>query len=213
MLLSAYEQGIFPWYSEGEPILWHSPDPRFVIDRKDFRVPKSVKKVLNRGEFAVTFDRAFDRVIRACKEVERAGQSGTWITDEMEEAYVELHRLGYAHSAEVWLRDSSRSNGNDGNEDVLVGGLYGVSLGRVYFGESMFSARSNASKVGFVTLARRLFDEELAFEIIDSQVYTEHVERFGAEEIPRERYLGRLEKALRKPTLRGSWSRYEVSPQ
>lgn len=221
MLLSAYEQGIFPWYSQGEPILWHSPEPRFVLSPNDFRIPKSVRKVANRGIYSVTFDRAFAWVIEGCKNVERAGQSGTWITDEMEAAYTALHRLGYAHSVEVWLPEEKGDAGPapapeevmEGQElrrrdrSILAGGLYGVSLGSIYFGESMFSRRSNASKVGFVTLARRLF--ELGFELIDSQVYTEHLARFGAREIPREEYLGQLEKALQGETLRGSWSEYE----
>lgn len=222
MLLSAYEQGIFPWYSEGEPILWHSPEPRFVLEPADFRIPKSLRKIINRGIYSVTFDREFPAVIAACKSVERTGQSGTWITDEMESAYTELHRLGYAHSAEVWLpeeladslpRPPSAELPEEGEElfrrerGVLVGGLYGVSLGSIYFGESMFSLRSDASKVGFVTLARRVF--ELGFDLVDSQVYTEHLARFGAKEISREEYLARLKAALQKPALRGSWTAYE----
>lgn len=205
MLLSAYEQGIFPWYSEGEPILWHSPEPRFVLEPRDLRIPKSLRKVLNRGIYSVTFDRNFSSVIWGCKKADRAGQSGTWITDEMESAYIELHRLGYAHSVEVWVGEEEERFGRE--ERALAGGLYGVSLGSIYFGESMFSRRSDASKVGFVTLARRLY--ELGFELIDSQVYTEHLARFGAREISREVYLERLEKALEKPTLKGSWSGYE----
>jgi leucyl/phenylalanyl-tRNA--protein transferase len=221
MLLSAYEQGIFPWYSEGEPILWHSPEPRFVLEPAEFRIPKSVRRVRNRGIYVITFDRAFAWVIRGCKNVERAGQSGTWITEEMEAAYTELHRLGYAHSVEVWLPEDRLQEVPapasevvmEGQElsrredHVLVGGLYGVSLGRIYFGESMFSRRSDASKVGFVSLARQLF--EFGFELIDSQVYTEHLARFGAKEIPREEYLRRLEEALQGETLRGSWTPYE----
>ncbi|MFP4424888.1 MAG: leucyl/phenylalanyl-tRNA--protein transferase [Spirochaetaceae bacterium] len=223
MLLSAYEQGIFPWYSEGEPILWHSPEPRFVLEPGDFRVPKSVRKIISRGIYSVTFDREFSAVIAGCKNVERAGQSGTWITDEMESAYTELHRLGYAHSAEVWLSEelldtlpTPPSVELLGGEEelllrreggVLVGGLYGVSLGSIYFGESMFSLRSDASKVGFVTLARTLFD--LDYDLLDSQVYTEHLARFGAKEIPREEYLERLKEALRRPALRGPWTEYE----
>lgn len=198
MLLSAYEQGIFPWYSEGEPILWHSPEPRFVLEPADFHIPKSLRKVLNRNPFSVTFDRDFSAVIGACKAIERAGQPGTWITDEMESAYLELHRLGFAHSVEVW--------GSRDEDGSLVGGLYGVSLGGVYFGESMFSHRSDASKVGFVTLTRRLF--ELGFGLIDSQVYTEHVARFGAREISREQYLDRLKELLELPTRRGCWSQF-----
>lgn len=226
MLLSAYEQGIFPWYSEGEPILWHSPEPRFVLEPDSFRTPKSLRKVLNRGVYSVTFDREFPAVIAGCKGAERLGQSGTWITDEMEAAYTALHRLGYAHSVEVWLPEdrldarpapATAEPTDRGAEQlfhregsVLVGGLYGVSLGSIYFGESMFSQRSDASKVGFVTLARRLF--ELDFDFIDSQVYTEHLARFGAREIPREEYLERLERALERPSLRGSWAAYEPGP-
>lgn len=197
MLLSAYEQGIFPWYSQGEPILWHSPEPRFVLFPTDLHVSRRLERTLRSSSFRVTFDRAFSEVIAGCKKIERLGQAGTWITNEMEEAYTGLHELGFAHSVEVW------------EEDELAGGLYGVSLGRIYFGESMFARVPDASKVGFVTLARRLFD--LDFALIDSQVYTDHLARFGAREIPRERYLSLLAEALEGETLRGSWSRYEPS--
>ncbi|MFP4330917.1 MAG: leucyl/phenylalanyl-tRNA--protein transferase [Spirochaetaceae bacterium] len=195
MLLSAYEQGIFPWYSEGEPILWHSPQPRFVLFPEEFHVSRRLRRTVRGNSFTVTFDRDFPQVIAGCKKIERLGQAGTWITDEMEAAYTELHELGYAHSVEVW------------RGDTLAGGLYGVSLGQIYFGESMFAQQRDASKVGFVTLADRLFG--LGFRLIDSQVYTDHLARFGAREIPRDRYLALLDEALDGETLRGSWSRYE----
>jgi leucyl/phenylalanyl-tRNA--protein transferase len=142
-LLLAYRTGIFPWYHEGLPILWHSPDPRCVIPTDGVHVSRSLARVLRQRQYQVRYDHAFTRVIRACKQAERPGQDGTWITDEMEEAYVKLHELGYAHSVESYF---------DGE---LSGGLYGVALGRMFFGESMFSWRSNASKVALVTLAKR----------------------------------------------------------
>jgi leucyl/phenylalanyl-tRNA--protein transferase len=190
-LLAAYSQGIFPWYSAGQPILWHSPDPRFVIEPARLHVPASLKKTVRRGTYEVRFDTAFAEVIGACGEVPRAGQNGTWITDEMRDAYVELHRLGLAHSAEAW------------KDGALQGGLYGVSLGSAFFGESMFARAPDASKVAFVTLVEWLRGKN--FNLIDCQVYTDHLARFGAEMWPRERFLGALEKALEGQTLRGPW--------
>ena len=165
-LLRAYRHGIFPWYSEGEPILWHSPDPRFVLTHDAFHVPRSLRRTIKNGSFELTMDEAFAEVMHACSISPRAGQSGTWITEEMKAAYGELHRLGYAHSVEVWR----------GGE--LVGGLYGVSIGAAYFGESMFARVSDASKVGFVALVEQL--AKWGLTLIDCQVYTEHLERFGA---------------------------------
>jgi leucyl/phenylalanyl-tRNA--protein transferase len=191
MLLSAYSQGIFPWFSEHDPILWWSPDPRFVLFPEKLHVSKTMRKFLRRTDLAFTADTAFSEVIRACARVPRDGQDGTWITTEMEAAYAEMHTLGYAHSVEVW-------SGAD-----LVGGLYGVSLGNIFFGESMFSHVSNASKAAFIRFVRRLTD--LGFDLIDSQVYTNHLERLGAEEIPRSRYLELLRRGLTRPTLKGSW--------
>ncbi len=191
-LLLAYSMGIFPWYEEGLPILWHSPDPRMVLEAPRLHVPRSLRKILKHRPFQVTFDTAFAEVIEACAGAHRPGQEGTWITDEMQKAYVELHRLGFAHSAEAW----------DGPQ--LVGGVYGVSLGAVFFGESMFARAPDASKIAFVTLVPRL--QSLGIELIDCQVHTEHLERFGAEEWPRARFLAALEEALEKPTRQGSWS-------
>lgn len=191
-LLLAYRSGIFPWFSTGDPILWWSPDPRMILEIKELKVSKSMKKVLKQGQFAVTFDRDFSSVIQACQEIPRQGQRGTWITDEMKGAYIELHRQGYAHSVEVW------------QDNQLVGGLYGVSLGKGFFGESMFARISNASKVGFITLVRWL--EKQGFSWIDCQVYTPHLASLGAKEIHREHFLRRLEKAVAQPTLKGSWS-------
>src|SRR5205823_2060922 len=154
------------WYSTGQPILWHSPDPRFVLEPEKLHVAASLKKTVRRGTFEVRLDGAFAEVITACGEVPRAGQRGTWITPEMKDAYVELHRLGLAHSAESW---------QDGK---LVGGLYGVSLGSAFFGERMFARAPDASKVAFVTLIEWLRGKN--FTLIDCQVHTEHLARFGA---------------------------------
>jgi leucyl/phenylalanyl-tRNA--protein transferase len=190
-LLFAYSLGIFPWYSEGEPILWWSPDPRMVLFPDNLKVSRSLKKVLKNKGFEVYFDRDFEKVINMCASVPRPGQEGTWLTDEMIKAYIKLHHLGFAHSVEVYL------NGE------LVGGLYGVSLGGTFFGESMFHTVSDASKVAFVHLVKKL--KEYDFDMIDCQQSTPHMARFGAEEIPRERFLSLLEKSLKKETLRGSW--------
>jgi leucyl/phenylalanyl-tRNA---protein transferase len=192
-LLNAYALGIFPWYSEGQPILWHSPNPRFVLEPAKFHVPRSLKKTINRGLFEVRFDTAFEQVIDACASTSRPGQDGTWITDEMRDAYVELHRLGFAHSAESW------------QEGQLVGGLYGVSLGSAFYGESMFAHVSEASKVAFAVLVEQLI--AWGFTLIDCQQETEHLARFGAEAWRRKRFLADLEKALEAPTRRGRWTR------
>lgn len=191
MLLSAYEQGIFPWYSGSEPILWWSPDPRFVLYIERLHVPKRLARTLKKREFTFTVDRAFDTVIEACGSVPRPGQEGTWITREMLEGYCELHKLGFAHSLEVY------------REGELVGGLYGVSLGDIFFGESMFSEVPNASKAGFVTLVRAL--EAANYRLIDCQVYTSHLARFGAEQIPRDQFLRELWSGLKRPTWVGPW--------
>jgi leucyl/phenylalanyl-tRNA--protein transferase len=191
-LLAAYRRGIFPWYSEGQPILWHSPDPRFVLEPSKIHVPRSLRKVMNRGAYEVRYDTAFPLVIAACARMPRPGQYGTWITREMEAAYARLHRMGYAHSVESW------ANGQ------LLGGLYGVSLGAVFYGESMFSLAPDASKVAFATLAQRL--QGWGFELIDCQVETEHLSRFGAEHWPRARFIQALGRALQAPTRQGPWT-------
>lgn len=174
-ILSAYRQGIFPWFSPGQPILWWSPDPRAVLLPEKLKVSRSLRKTINKGSFQVTFDTAFEQVIRACATTPRRGQPGTWITEEMQQAYIKLHRMGYAHSAESW------------SGDELVGGLYGLRLGRVFYGESMFSRRTDASKVAFVHLVRKLQEEGVM--LIDCQVTTDHLLSLGAEEIPRRRFI------------------------
>ena len=190
-LLEAYRLGIFPWYSDDQPILWWSPDPRLTLDLKDFKISRSLGKTLRKKIFSVTFDRAFEAVIQACSSVPREAQSGTWITQEMQEAYISLHGLGYAHSVESW---------QDGK---LVGGLYGVSLGKAFFGESMFHVQTDASKVALASLVEKLTNWD--FHFIDSQMTTEHMLRFGAKELPRRVFLKRLQAALHHPTQRGRW--------
>lgn len=201
-LIHAYASGIFPWYSEGEPILWHSPDPRFVLTHDSFRVPKSLARVIRSQRYRVTMDTAFERVVDACASVPRTGQRGTWITEDMKTAYAELHREGFAHSVEAWR--CGPEGGEDDNGAELIGGLYGVSIGAAYFGESMFSRASDASKVAFVALMRQLAAWNIT--LIDCQVETEHLARFGATSWPRERYLEALRGAVRSPTRRGPWS-------
>lgn len=190
-LLDAYGKGVFPWYQEA-PILWFSPDPRMVLLPEELRVSRSLRRVLNKDLFEVRFDTAFELVIAACAAVPRPGQSGTWINTDMVRAYGELHRRGYAHSCESW---------RDGR---LVGGLYGVSLGGAFFGESMFSLQPEASKVAFVRLSERL--SGWSFTLVDCQIHTDHLARFGARELPRGEFLQRLADALRLPTRRGSWA-------
>lgn len=191
-LLLAYGQGIFPWYSEGEPILWWSPDPRLVLHPRAIHVSRSLKRTLNKAVFRVTMDRAFDRVIRACAQSRRKSGEGTWIGADMIHAYGRLHHMGFAHSVEAW----------QGEE--LAGGLYGVSLGGCFFGESMFTSISNASKVAFVHLARQLSD--WSFTLIDCQVTTGHLLRFGAREVARTVFVDQLNLALRMPTRKGRWT-------
>jgi leucyl/phenylalanyl-tRNA--protein transferase len=188
-LLLAYSMGIFPW--EGHPLRWHSPDPRMVLLASELHVSRSLEKTLRRGIFRVTFDTAFTDVMVACASAARPGQQGTWITPEMVDSYSELHRRGVGHSAETW----------DG--DALVGGLYGLSLGTAFFGESMFAHTSDASKVAFVRLVRQL--ERWGIPLIDCQVHTPHLAGLGAREWPRRVYLEALRSALEKPTRLGPW--------
>lgn len=190
-LLLAYSSGIFPWYNEGEPIIWWSPDPRFVLYPENLRISKSMKKVLRDEKFQITMDTSFEEVVRSCQKIKREGQNGTWITEEMLQAYVDLHQAGFAHSVEVW------------EDKILVGGLYGVSLGRCFFGESMFAKVSNASKTGFITLVKELHNR--GFKMIDCQVHTQHLESLGAVSIPRSNFEKELRDHLQHPTLRGSW--------
>lgn len=197
VLLSAYETGIFPWFGPDDPILWWSPDPRFVLFPQELHVPRSLKKLLRKTPFTYSWDTRFDEVISLCSSQPRPGQDGTWITGEMAEAYRELHRLGYAHSLEVW------------REGELAGGLYGVSLGKMFFGESMFSLVSGASKAAFVVLTRTL--EGQGFPLVDCQVHTPHLEALGAREIPRGDFLNLLDRALEEETLRGSWTGRDIA--
>jgi len=192
-LVLAYSSGIFPWPTEGFPLLWHSPDPRFVLWGPELHVSKSLKKAIRRQPYRYTLDTDFHAVISACAEAPRPGQDGTWITSEMMAAYGRLHQLGFAHSVEAW---------DEAGE--LVGGLYGVSLGGAYFGESMFARKPEASKIGFVLLVQQL--QRWGIDLIDAQVHTAHLERFGAAHWPRKRYLDQLEVSLRAPTKRGPWA-------
>ncbi len=191
-LLLAYRMGIFPWFSDNEPIMWWSPDPRLVLYPGEIRVSRTLKKIIKKGMFRVTMDQAFAQVIHQCAQVRRKKNAGTWIVNAMIDAYCELHDSGFAHSVEAWCNDE------------LAGGLYGVSLGRCFFGESMFTRVSNASNVALVKLVEYL--DELSFDLIDCQVNTEHMVRFGARTIPRSLFLQQLGKSLEMPTLRGKWS-------
>jgi leucyl/phenylalanyl-tRNA---protein transferase len=180
-LLEAYRHGIFPWFSEGEPILWWSPDPRMVLFPNEFKVSHSLRKTLRNGRHEVRFDSAFEQVMRACA-APREGASGTWIHEEMISAYCELHRLGYAHSVETWM------NGE------LAGGLYGIALGGMFYGESMFSRRTDASKIALAHLAVQL--ERWDFGMIDCQMNTPHLASLGAREIPRKDFIARLQDLI-----------------
>jgi leucyl/phenylalanyl-tRNA--protein transferase len=191
-LLTAYAAGVFPWYGPDSPILWWSPDPRLVLVPERLHVPRSLERTRRRGTYRVTCDTAFERVIRACAETGRPGQEGTWITEAMIRAYLRLHHEGFAHSFEAW------------EGEALAGGLYGVSLGAAFFGESMFARRPDASKLAFVASVE--FLQLRGIRLVDCQVRTDHLVRFGAEEWPRERFLEALEQALVVPTQRGAWA-------
>ncbi|MDR1024508.1 MAG: leucyl/phenylalanyl-tRNA--protein transferase [Treponema sp.] len=182
MLLSAYEQGIFPWYNPEDPLIWQSPDPRFVIFPENLHISASMEKILRQGKFSVSFNRDFLGVIRGCAAIDRPGQGGTWISRDIIEAYTELHHLGWAHSAESW---------QDGE---LAGGCYGIRLGSIFCGESMFARRSNASKAAFLSLAQYLFDDGVRF--IDCQVPTEHLRSLGGRELDRPEFLALLKETL-----------------
>ncbi len=192
-LIKAYSQGIFPWFSEEDPFpIWWSPPERMVLVPGQHKVSKSMKQVLAKADFEFTFDTAFTEVISHCAGVYREDQDGTWITADMMNAYVELHKAGYAHSAEVWR------NGK------LIGGLYGVSLGGVFCGESMFSLEANASKIAFIKLSE--WTDKQGFNLIDCQNYTAHLASMGARLIDRLEYLGLLKEALEMQTLNGKWN-------
>ena len=192
-LLDAYGQGIFPWFSEGQPILWWSPDPRTVFHTHSLRLSSRFRRSLRRSAWRVCADTAFEQVIEACANTSRPGQSGTWITAEMRAAYLRLHRLGHAHSVEVF----------DG--DRLVGGLYGVAVGRMFYGESMFSACSGGSKVALAALARKLAEWE--WPLLDAQVANDHLLSLGAERMPRREFLAQVRKLASGPRRTGSWTR------
>ncbi len=178
-LILAYRSGIFPWYNEGEPIIWYSPDVRMVLFPEELKISKSMRRFISKNEFTLTWNKAFEQVIDQCQNSPRKDQLGTWITDEMKEAYIKLHKLGFAKSIEVWLGEE------------LVGGLYGIDLGHMFCGESMFSKESNTSKLAFIHLVEEL--QKKGYKLIDCQVYNEHLESLGAREIPRREFMEMLE--------------------
>ena len=190
-LLTAYRKGIFPWYEVGQPILWWCPNPRLVLIPEELKISRSLRKVLRKQEFEIRFDSSFENVIKACADVRTKQGKGTWIIPEMQQAYIELHQEGYAHSVESWL------NGE------LVGGLYGISLGQCFFGESMFSTVSDSSKAALVALAE--FSKQVGIKIIDCQMTTQHLLSLGAREIDRKLFLSKLNIYLEKPDIKGSW--------
>ena len=190
-LFAAYRLGFFPWFAEGEPILWWHPNPRFVLFPADLKVSKSMRPYFNQQKYRVTYDRQFQRVMEECRELYRPGQWGSWITDELIDGYVGLHALGIAHSVEVY------------EEDELVGGLYGLALGKVFFGESMFFKRPNASKFGFISLVRRL--GERGYRLIDCQQETKHLKSLGGRAIPRAEFVEQLALIGEEETERGPW--------
>ncbi len=190
-LLAAYAAGIFPWYEDPQPILWFSPDPRWLLLPGEMHVPRRLARTLRARKFEVTLDSAFARVVHGCAEIDREGMRGTWITPAMQAAYQELFELGFAHSAETWRAGE------------LVGGVYGVSLGGAFFGESMFTLCPDASKVALVTLVRQL--SAWGFDFLDCQVHTPHLQRLGARGWPRSAFLRVLEETLHHETRRGRW--------
>jgi leucyl/phenylalanyl-tRNA---protein transferase len=191
-LVAAYQQGIFPWFNPDEVPLWWSPHPRFVLFPPKLKVSKSMRQILRKGVFRVTFDQDFIGVLEGCQEVPRPGQEGgTWISKEVISSYFELFHRGYAHSVEVW------------EGEKLVGGLYGVALGKCFFGESMFAKAGNASKAGFITLVRNL--EEQGYHLVDCQVYTKHLESLGAEMMPRMDFLRMVEESSQHPVVKEVW--------
>ena len=190
-LLLAYQMGIFPWYNQGEPIIWWSPDPRFVLFPEELKVSKSMRPYFNQNKFQISYDKAFEEVMRNCAKSVRNGQRGTWITEEMVEGYCKLFDLGFAHSVEVW------------QEEEMVGGLYGINLGKIFFGESMFTKVSNASKFGFISLVQKLSEHQ--FILIDCQQETRHLGSLGARPIPRTEFLNILDGNNTKTALSENW--------
>ncbi len=181
-LYDAYKKGIFPWNNADEPICWYCPDPRFVLFPENLKVSRSMKAVINGRKFEFTIDKAFKEVVRSCRTAKRKGEDGTWITDKIEDAYCILFDKGLAHSAETWMADK------------LVGGLYGVQIGKVFFGESMFAHAANASKFAFINYVKKIQNEKI--ELIDCQVYTPHLQSLGAGFIPRKEFIRLLEKLV-----------------
>lgn len=177
-LILAYKSGIFPWYNEGEPIIWYSPNPRMILIPKHLKISKSMQQIIRKEKFTVTFNQNFSEVIENCKSIKRVGQNGTWITSEMQKAYKKLNKLGFAKSVEVW------------QDQKLVGGLYGIDLGSIFCGESMFSKMANASKIAFIYLTKKLEKEN--YSLIDCQVYNTHLASLGAKEIPRNEFIKML---------------------
>lgn len=190
-IVQAYRNGIFPWYSRGEPILWWSPDPRMVLIPSELRLSRSLRKTLRKGNYRIELDSHFPAVIRACAKAPRNGQNGTWITAEMQDAYRKLHELGFAHSVETWV------------DDTLVGGLYGLAIGKMFYGESMFSHATDASKIALAHLTR--FLDTQGYGLIDCQMNTPHLASLGAREIPRSDFIARLRALTAIPPLCGGW--------
>lgn len=192
-ILLAYSMGIFPWYSGSSPILWWSPDPRLVLIPEELRISRSLRQAIKKSSYTITMDTAFSEVIRNCADRDE----GTWLTDEMLDAYIRLHASGYAHSIESW------------HEGKLAGGLYGIALGRVFFGESMFAKKTDASKVAFVALVQHLI--KWGFKIIDCQVATQHLKSLGAREIARSEFIAILKQTVRIPATQGSWKQERLA--
>ncbi len=190
-ILLAYQNGIFPWFSDNEPVLWWSPDPRLVLYPSGIRISRSLRKTVKKNRFRITINQAFEQTIQACAQPRKNPDEGTWLVEEMVDAYIELHHKGHAHSVEAWHRD------------CLVGGLYGVGIGGMFFGESMFSIHSDASKTALVALARHL--DAHGFDLIDCQVTTDHLCRMGAVEIPRYRFLDILGRSIIRQPGSGVW--------
>ncbi len=190
-IIQAYRQGIFPWFSTGEPILWWSPNPRMVLVPSEFKISRSLRQTLRRGDYQIRLDNDFQAVIHACAQTPRSGQKGTWISHEMQQAYTTLFKLNYAHSVETWI------------DDTLVGGLYGIAIGKMFYGESMFSLVTNASKIALAHLARHLVDQ--GFGLIDCQMNTPHLASLGAREIPRKVFIERLCELIAIPPLNARW--------
>ncbi len=194
-ILTAYRKGIFPWFNKDDPILWWSPNPRMILYPDEFKVNKSFKRFLRQERYKIKFDNAFEEVINYCSNVDRDGQNGTWLIDDMKNAYIELFQMGFAHSIEVY------------ENDILVGGLYGLSMGRVFFGESMFSLKSNASKVAFKALTDVL--NSRGYDFIDCQVKNDYLAQMGAKDISRDKFLDELEESLTRSSDLGSWQDFK----